>query len=132
MIWSISLGERNTSLTHVDPTGNHAMINRLAGLIPASLKQSLPYRAVRSAYLFRDTDTYRHLRERVRDGSKSALRTISPRTPRPGFTSVAAKTRSMAGSTPIIFPMTRPFSTSTRPPAFRFPMPASSSSSVSI
>lgn len=49
------------------------MTNRLAGLMPASLKQSLPYRAVRSAYLFRDTDTYRHLRERVRGGQQKRV-----------------------------------------------------------
>jgi predicted SAM-dependent methyltransferase len=49
------------------------MINRLAGLMPASLKQSLPYRAVRSAFLFRDTDAYRHLRERVRGGQQKRV-----------------------------------------------------------
>ena len=49
------------------------MTNRLAGLVPASLKQSLPYRAVRSAYLFRDTNAYRHLRERVRGGQEKRV-----------------------------------------------------------
>ena len=49
------------------------MTNRLTGLVPARLKQSLPYRAVRSAYLFRDTNAYRHLRERVRGGQEKRV-----------------------------------------------------------
>ena len=61
------------------------MITRLAGLVPARLKQSLPYRAVRSAYLFRDTDAYRHLRQRVRGGQEKRVANYlaASATPRP-------------------------------------------------